>query len=419
MSDEIVVDLIPDDLSLARAQLTAGLVGQAEGSLAAAHRAAGRRADDGRGLDELDAARALLAEALWRQGRPLAGAAVIDAIRAGSLERRRPIVLLVEAEAMAAGGDPDRATALMERVIEVRRRRRGLAPAGRRPVAPAVADARLHASHPAASLDAHVRRVDHDGRTEPSVARAHGGRSRPIGGGARSPTTPDATTRGIGSWGWPCGSTRASRARAWRWRNRRSGRSRHRIACCCTATCCGPPAAARRRRKRTTAPPAPEPDSLDSARPPTQQEQHRSMERTLVLVKPDGVQRGLIGEIVARFERKGLKVVGLRLLTVPREMAERHYAVHAGKHFYDGLVEFITSGPVAAVALEGPDAIATVRRLVGATMPNEANPGTIRGDLGISGLRNLIHASDAAETAARRAGAVVRRGRSARLRAGG
>jgi nucleoside-diphosphate kinase len=123
------------------------------------------------------------------------------------------------------------------------------------------------------------------------------------------------------------------------------------------------------------------------------------MERTLVLVKPDGVQRGLIGEILGRFERKGLKVVGLRLLTVSREMAERHYAVHAGKHFYDGLVEFITSGPVAAIALEGPDAIATVRRLVGRTMPNEAEPGTIRGDLGISGLRNLIHASDAPETA--------------------
>jgi nucleoside-diphosphate kinase len=123
------------------------------------------------------------------------------------------------------------------------------------------------------------------------------------------------------------------------------------------------------------------------------------MERTLVLVKPDGVQRGLIGELLSRFERKGLKVVGLRLLEVPREMAERHYAVHAGKHFYAGLVEFITSGPVAAIALEGPDAIATVRRLVGATMPNEAAPGTIRGDLGISGLRNLVHASDAAETA--------------------
>jgi nucleoside-diphosphate kinase len=123
------------------------------------------------------------------------------------------------------------------------------------------------------------------------------------------------------------------------------------------------------------------------------------MERTLVLVKPDGVQRGLIGEIVARFERKGLKVVGLRMLEVPQEMAERHYAVHAGKHFYAGLVEFITSGPVAAVALEGPDAIATARRLVGKTMPNEAEPGTIRGDLGISGLRNVIHASDAPETA--------------------
>ena len=123
------------------------------------------------------------------------------------------------------------------------------------------------------------------------------------------------------------------------------------------------------------------------------------MERTLVLVKPDGVQRGLVGEILARFERKGLKVAGLRLLTVPREMAERHYAVHAGKHFYAGLVEFITSGPVAAIALEGPDAVATVRRLVGRTMPNEAEPGTIRGDLGISGLRNLVHASDAPETA--------------------
>ncbi len=124
------------------------------------------------------------------------------------------------------------------------------------------------------------------------------------------------------------------------------------------------------------------------------------MERTLVLVKPDGVQRGLIGEILGRFERKGLKVVGLRLLEVARDHAERHYAVHAGKHFYVGLVEFITSGPVAAIALEGPDAIATVRRLVGSTLPNEADPGTIRGDLGISGLRNLIHASDAPETAA-------------------
>jgi nucleoside-diphosphate kinase len=125
----------------------------------------------------------------------------------------------------------------------------------------------------------------------------------------------------------------------------------------------------------------------------------QAMERTLVLIKPDGVQRGLIGEILARFERKGLKVVGMRMLSVPLEMAERHYAVHADKHFYAGLVEFIISGPVAAVALEGPDAIATVRRLVGKTMPNEAEPGTIRGDLGISGLRNLIHASDAPQTA--------------------
>jgi nucleoside-diphosphate kinase len=123
-------------------------------------------------------------------------------------------------------------------------------------------------------------------------------------------------------------------------------------------------------------------------------------QRTLVLAKPDAVQRGLIGEIIGRFERKGLKVVALRLLSVPRDMAEEHYAVHAGKPFYPGLVAFITSGPVAAIALEGPDAIAVVRKLVGKTMPNEAEPGTIRGDLGVSGLRNLIHASDAPETAA-------------------
>ena len=116
------------------------------------------------------------------------------------------------------------------------------------------------------------------------------------------------------------------------------------------------------------------------------------MERTLVLIKPDGVQRGLVGDIVSRFERKGLKLIGLRLLPVSRELAERHYAVHAGApHFlHAALVDFIASGPVAAVALEGPrDAMATVRRMIGRTMPNEAEPGTIRGDLGISGLRNL------------------------------
>lgn len=123
------------------------------------------------------------------------------------------------------------------------------------------------------------------------------------------------------------------------------------------------------------------------------------MERTLVLVKPDGVQRGLVGEVLGRLERKGLKVVGLRLLWVSHDMAERHYAIHAGKHFHAQLVEFITSGPVAAIAVAGPDAVAVVRRLVGATMPNQADPGTIRGDLGVSGLRNLIHASDAPETA--------------------
>ncbi|MFN2484276.1 MAG: nucleoside-diphosphate kinase [Candidatus Limnocylindria bacterium] len=124
-----------------------------------------------------------------------------------------------------------------------------------------------------------------------------------------------------------------------------------------------------------------------------------SLERTLVLVKPDGVERGLVGEIIGRFERKGLKLVGMRLVDVAVELAERHYAVHADKPFYGELVDFITSGPVASLALEGPDAIAVVRSLIGSTRPATADPGTVRGDLGLTTLRNLVHASDGPETA--------------------
>lgn len=124
------------------------------------------------------------------------------------------------------------------------------------------------------------------------------------------------------------------------------------------------------------------------------------MERTLVIVKPDGVQRGLAGEILNRFERRGLRLAGLKMLAVSRDLAERHYAVHHGKFFFEGLVKFITSGPVVAAVVEGPQAIAVVRSMVGATRPAEAAPGTIRGDFAVAGLRNLIHASDAPETAA-------------------
>ena len=124
------------------------------------------------------------------------------------------------------------------------------------------------------------------------------------------------------------------------------------------------------------------------------------MERTLVVVKPDGVQRGLAGEIIRRFETRGLKIVGLKLMTVSREMAEKHYAVHKGKFFYEGLVEYIASGPVVALVLEGPEAIKAVRMMVGSTRPYESAPGSIRGDFALVGLRNLIHASDAPETAA-------------------
>lgn len=124
------------------------------------------------------------------------------------------------------------------------------------------------------------------------------------------------------------------------------------------------------------------------------------IERTLVLIKPDGVQRLLVGRILERYESRGLKVVGLKLVVVDRALAERHYAVHREKRFFDGLVEFITSGPLVALALEGPDAIAVVRTINGATRPNEAAPGTIRGDLALETAQNLVHASDGVETAA-------------------
>ena len=122
-------------------------------------------------------------------------------------------------------------------------------------------------------------------------------------------------------------------------------------------------------------------------------------ERTLVLVKPDGVQRLLVGRILGRFEERGLKIVGLKLVAVDRALAETHYAVHRERPFFEGLVAFITSSPLVAVALEGPNAVAMVRSMVGATRPHEAAPGTIRGDLAMETAQNLVHASDGPETA--------------------
>ena len=123
------------------------------------------------------------------------------------------------------------------------------------------------------------------------------------------------------------------------------------------------------------------------------------MERTLILVKPDGVQRGLIGEIVGRFERRGLKLVGMKFMQMSRELAEQHYAVHRERPFYNSLVEYITSGPVVAMVWEGRDAIAAARSTMGATNPVAAAPGTIRGDLGMEIGRNLVHGSDSPENA--------------------
>src|SRR5262245_58058982 len=121
------------------------------------------------------------------------------------------------------------------------------------------------------------------------------------------------------------------------------------------------------------------------------------MERTLVILKPDAVQRGLVGEIIHRLERRGLQLIGLKMLAVDRALAERHYAIHKGKSFYDGLIAYITSSPVVVGVFAGANAVLIVRNTVGATRPYEAAPGTIRGDLAVDVGRNLIHASDSVE----------------------
>jgi nucleoside-diphosphate kinase len=125
------------------------------------------------------------------------------------------------------------------------------------------------------------------------------------------------------------------------------------------------------------------------------------VERTLIIIKPDGVQRGIVGEIVRRFEARGLRIVGLKFMTVPRSLAETHYAEHQGKGFYEGLVNYITSGPVVVMALEGTNAVAAARGTIGSTRPHESAPGSIRGDLALEVGRNLVHGSDAVATAER------------------
>ncbi len=122
-------------------------------------------------------------------------------------------------------------------------------------------------------------------------------------------------------------------------------------------------------------------------------------QRTLVLVKPDGVKKGLIGEIISRLEKKGLKIAAMRMLQMDKALARRHYAVHDGKTFFAGLVDFITSGPIVAVVVEGEKSVEVVRKLMGETDPAKAAPGTIRGDYGLDIGENLIHGSDSEENA--------------------
>ena len=128
------------------------------------------------------------------------------------------------------------------------------------------------------------------------------------------------------------------------------------------------------------------------------------MERSLILIKPDAFARNLTGEIIARFERKGLRLVGLKQMTMTRELAERHYAEHEGKPFYDELVSFITSGPLVAMVLEGDQAVDAARQVIGATNPLEANPGSIRGDFAIEVGQNMVHGSDSLSSATREVG---------------
>ncbi|MEG4393499.1 nucleoside-diphosphate kinase [Microcoleus sp. F10-C6] len=123
------------------------------------------------------------------------------------------------------------------------------------------------------------------------------------------------------------------------------------------------------------------------------------MERTFLAIKPDGVQRGLVGEIIGRFEAKGFTLVGMKLMTASRELAEQHYGVHKERPFFAGLVDFITSGPLVAMVWEGDGVVASARKIIGATNPLNSEPGTIRGDLAVNVGRNIIHGSDAVETA--------------------
>ena len=125
------------------------------------------------------------------------------------------------------------------------------------------------------------------------------------------------------------------------------------------------------------------------------------MDRTLILIKPDAFARNLSGEIIARFERKGLRLVAMKLITMTRELAERHYAEHQGKGFYEELVTFITSGPLVAMVLEGEQAVVAARQVIGATNPLEATTGSIRGDYAIEVGQNMVHGSDSPESAAR------------------
>jgi nucleoside-diphosphate kinase len=128
------------------------------------------------------------------------------------------------------------------------------------------------------------------------------------------------------------------------------------------------------------------------------------MERTLIIFKPDAVQRGICGEILTRFERKGLQIAGMKFIKIPTQLAETHYEPHKGKPFYPGLVKFMTSSPVLVLVLQGKDAIAIARKMMGATFGSKAEPGTIRGDYGVSNSFNLIHGSDSPESAQRELG---------------
>ena len=382
-----------------------------------------------------------LAEVRWRTG-DLAGAG--RGRQGGDRPRasRNPLAFVIAAEAVAALGRPAEARRLSRRALDrdgrldgrpVRRHAAQPHLAGRRDPADEGRRRRRRGRRPRAlgrgrpGADRVPPRPPPRRRSRAGAARSRGATRRPRRCGsawrsASSRASPRAcwTRSGSARPSRRSPSSRATRCGSWGGSTRRSPRSTRHAARPRPAgpggrvADAGPGRVPRLTRATGTCPrPVPQratlclhptsprdPGTSGSAHSTEARSPMAELQRTLLLVKPDGVQRQLVGRVLTRFEERGLKLVGLKLVHVDRALAEQHYAVHSDKPFFRGLVDFITSGPLVAAALEGPNAIAIVRAMNGATRPHEAAPGSIRGDFAVETAQNLVHASDSPENAA-------------------